>query len=106
MALIGPIDLKKWTLRDFPLMHKYTESVIFDDIVKWLDEFMGPAAEGPIPDSPYNDRYLISYYGPGWHIETRHYPGSWTNDTYVRTVSHFLYFEEEQLEVMFRLVWR
>lgn len=106
MALIGPIDLQRWTLRDFPLNHKYTESVIFDEIISWLNEFMGPVEEGPIPDSSLNDKYLISHYGRGWHIETRHYSGSWMGDTYVRSCSHFIYFDDEQFEVMFRLVWR
>jgi hypothetical protein len=99
-----PVDVKRWTLRDFPLSHRYTESIILQEIIDWLYEYMGPGQPGPILDDHGPD-FAVAHYGPGWIMEIRSYQGFWTDGTYHPCHAHFIHFESEAHEVMFRLIW-
>jgi hypothetical protein len=100
-----PIDIKKWTLRDFPLMHKYTQPVIEKEIIDWLYEHMGPGQAGPKLVNGYFD-YTVAHYGNGWWMEQRIYPGYWSDGTYHNGCDYLIHFESDAHEVMFRLIWR
>jgi hypothetical protein len=100
-----PVDVKRWTLRDFPMMHKYTEAVILQEIIDWLYEYMGPGKKGPYPSDDGPD-YTVAHYGPGWFMEVRAYQGYWSDGTYHPCCAHFIHFDSDAHEVMFRLIWR